>query len=713
MAEDVKVAISSDFFNAFSRLPQTQQSKVAKFITNFQKNPGAPGLNYERIEKARDSNMRSVRIDQAYRGIVLQPGSGKVYMLLWVDHHDEAYAWAERHRCNINPATGAIQVYEVEALPEGAPSIPPSQGHIPGAFDELKDKELMHLGVPEALLPLVRSVHSEHELDAIEHRLPVEAYEGLFLYMAGSRFDEIINEREQSAEEHIDTGDFARALERAETLSRFVVVENEFELASMLNAPLEKWRVFLHPSQRRLVEGDRSGSVRVLGGAGTGKTVVAMHRARWLAETFLQDNQKILFTTFTKNLAIDIEANLKSICPPDVMANVEVVNLDRWVSRFLQSRKYDYSILYNDDGEQYWQQALDLKSMDLDLPDAFYREEWQKVVQPQSIETLEQYKKASRIGRGTKLSRADRAMVWKVFEEYRNLLTLHKKKEVDDAYRDAASLLARESHQFPYAGVIVDEAQDMSTQAFRLIRQLVPEGPNDLFIVGDGHQRIYGRNKVILSQCGINIRGRSRKLRINYRTTEEIRRWAVNLLEGYPVDDLDGGSDNNRGFKSLTHGVAPCVKHFGDVEQQSQFLREYLNQRRVGDVPLGHVCIVARVRQELDIIEESLQQAGLPTVRISANTSDRGNQNAVRLATMHRVKGLEFDEVILASVNKGLMPFEKAIDGKGDAVEARLADMEERGLMYVAVTRARKAVMIFCYGNISPYLRPEIDSAGV
>ena len=188
------------------------------------------------------------------------------------------------------------------------------------------------------------------------------------------------------------------------------------------------------------------------------------------------------------------------------------------------------------------------------------QEEWQKVIQPQSIETLEQYKRATRIGRGTRLGRADRIKVWPVFEEYRNLLTQNRKKEVDDAYRNVAALLAAGRRTLPYVAVLVDEAQDMSTQAFNLIRNLVPEGKNDLFIVGDGHQRIYGRNKVVLSHCGINIRGRSRKLKINYRTTEEIRKYAVGLLNGCQIDDLDGGIDDNKAFRSLTHGVPPLIE---------------------------------------------------------------------------------------------------------------------------------------------------------
>lgn len=703
MIDGVKVAVSSDLFSAFSRLPKTQQGKVAKFITNFQKNPQATGINYEKIHAATDPNMRSVRIDDTYRGVVLKPKEGNVFMLLWVDHHDDAYQWACRHRCDINAQTGAIQIFEVaqqtDPVARETTTTPDA-----GVYQVLKDRELMRIGVPELLLPLVRSVINESDLEKISQRLPVEAYEGLFLYLAGATYEEIVREQETTQAEAVDTSDFAAALERMTTRSRFVVVDDELELSAMLNAPLEKWRVFLHPSQRGLMEGTKNGAVRVLGGAGTGKTVVAMHRAKWLARNVAGDNQKILVTTFTRNLAIDIETNLNAICNAAEMARIEVVNLDRWVSQFLRKRKYNYDILYYNDSDEYWAKALDLKSAEVDLADMFYREEWQQVVQPQNIESLDQYRRASRIGRGTRLGRADRAKVWPVFEEYRNLLVQHRKKEVDDAYRDAASLLAEDGTQFPYAAVIVDESQDMSSQAFQLLRQLVPEGQNDLFIVGDGHQRIYGRNRVVLSQCSINIRGRSRKLRINYRTTEEIRRYAVHLLEGCPIDDLDGGKDDNTGYLSLLRGVPPLSEHFTDASEQAKFIVEYVRKRQEQQQPLGQLCIVARVSSELKDIEEALSAKGISVVVIKANHSDKGHDDAVKLATMHRVKGLEFDEVILASINEGLCPLKKSIQDKSDAVTARQADTEERSLVYVAMTRARKKCLVLSYGIRSPYI---------
>lgn len=328
------------------------------------------------------------------------------------------------------------------------------------------------------------------------------------------------------------------------------------------------------------------------------------------------------------------------------------------------------------------------------------------MVQPQGIETLDDYKRASRVGRGTTLSRSQRSQIWPVFEEYRSQLLAAKRKEVDDAYRDAANLLAQNPGGLPYAAVIVDEAQDMGPQAFRLLRRIVPPGENDLFIVGDGHQRIYGRNKVILSQCGIDIRGRSRKLRVNYRTTEEIRRAAVALLEGYPVDDLDGGQDTQRDYKSLTHGAPPPHRHLRSAEEQAAALEGLIRHWLAEGTPASSICIVARTNLELDDIERRLRTRGITTQQIRLDEAESGAVDAVRLATMHRAKGLEFDRVSVASVNHDLVPLSSAGETQ-DPVERATHELEERALLYVALPRARKAACLLSYGRASEFLAVE------
>jgi superfamily I DNA/RNA helicase len=409
-------------------------------------------------------------------------------------------------------------------------------------------------------------------------------------------------------------------------------------LWEILAAPLEKWRVFLHPSQSRLVKRDWNGPVRILGGAGTGKTVVAMHRAKWLAEHCFRDpHDRLLFTTFTKNLAVDIQMNLQKICSSETMKRIKVENIDSWVTTFLKREGINTTIVYDEQVKPLWDQAYSTAPISPALPLSFYQDEWKEVIQAHGILTLPDYVKVSRKGRGTSLKRQERVAIWPVFEEYRSLLQVKGWKEIEDALRDACSLLQNQSGvMLPIQSILVDEAPDMSEGVFKLLRTIVPprsEG-NDLFIVGDPHQRIYN-HKVILSHCGIEIRGRSPKLRINYRTTEEIRQWATNILEGINFDDLDGNSDDLKDYRSLLSGEKPIIQGFN---------------------------------------------------------------------SLHRVKGLQFEYMFLASLNQGIVPLETALQNLSDETARQNFFNLERSLIHVAATRAKQGVVVTYYGDRSPLI---------
>jgi superfamily I DNA/RNA helicase len=444
-----------------------------------------------------------------------------------------------------------------------------------------------------------------------------------------------------------------------------------------MNAPLAQWRVFLHPLHKRLAVGDRSGPVRVLGGAGTGKTVLVMHRATWLAEHATPPGKKVLVTTFTRNLAIDIETNLTTLCPREIMQRLEVRNLDAWVLRFLRSKRYEHSIVYGrqDEAAVCWNLALAVKDPALGLDDAFYAAELEQVVLAQGVTTLDAYRAARRVGRGVLLSRTKRDAIWPVFEEYRAQLASRRLKEVDDAYRDAAQLIAQDGHH-PYAAIVVDETQDFGPQALRLLRALIEPGKNDLFFVGDGHQRIYHRNKAAMSRSGIDIRGRARKLYINYRTTDEIRRQAVALLEGVAVDDLDDGTDDNARYKSLSHGPAPIMESCASREALVERVKTILAAWDVvPEAPhLGATCIMAESKAARDQLMIALRAAGYAVESIEPDRRVNAEANGLLCATMHRAKGLEFQNAIVTST------------AVGRGVSRDVAPQ----LIYVALTRAKQ-----------------------
>ena len=668
-------------------------------IARFERDSTASGLNYERIANAQDPNMRSLRIDRGYRAIILKPAEGNLYMLLWADKHDNAYIWATRHRCSINSETGALQVYEPRQV--APPVMESAAASEPALFEKLRHRQLVRMGVPADMAAEVLDICDESGLEDMAPRLPVEAYDALYLYMAGDTYEQIILDRE-TPPKSVDTTDFDAALNRDDTRSRFVTIDNDIELEEMLNAPLERWRVFLHPSQRQLVERHWNGPVRVLGGAGTGKTVVAMHRARWLARE-LPAGDRILFTTYTRNLAADIEDNLRSICTPEEMTRIEVTNLDRWVHRFLRGKRFRFRLTFERD-RQSWRVALAKKSHDPSFSDAFYDDEWEQVIQSNGVTTREEYLRIPRTGRGVRLTRASRAGIWPVFEEYRAQLAERGIMEVADCYRASATLLQQDRTAANFASVIVDEAQDMSASAWRLIRSIAPLGRNDIFIVGDAHQRIYSRHRIVLGRCGIDIRGRGRKLRLNYRTTEQTRRWASSVLEQRSIDDLDGGADDNKGIRSVTHGPEPRIKHFKNRDSQATWLVGYLADLMDRDKPLRSVCIVSRMRNERDALRDELSDAEVPVEVLEADAPDPSS-DGVRLATMHRVKGLEFDRIVIASANEDFLPLPAAVNAtEADSPERIAAETTERALLYVSATRAKKELTVLSFGTPSSFL---------
>jgi superfamily I DNA/RNA helicase len=441
----------------------------------------------------------------------------------------------------------------------------------------------------------------------------------------------------------------------------------------------------------------------VLGGAGTGKTVVAMHRARKLAKA-CPPGKKVLFTTFTTNLAADVQSLLRSLCRQE-LDQIEVTNLHAWARTVLQSRGIKVRTTpqverAEDDG---WREAyaLDVQNR---FPEQFYRDEWNEVVQAQGILDEAAYLRARRAGRGTRLTREQRKQVWEVLSGYRRYLQGRGLMDPADTIREARLLL--EAAQVPqrYAHIVADEVQDFSEADLRLLRAMVPESPDDLFLVGDAHQRIYG-HKASLSRCGINVRGlRSRRLRLNYRTTQSIRNWSVAILRGMAVDDLDEGTDDAlKGYHSLRRGEPPQAVHHGTEKAEGEFIlktvRHWIDDqgRRAGDI-----CIAARTHDRLEKRYAALLRgAGFAVQFIKEDESSLGE--GIRLATMHRVKGLEFPCVLLAGVQDGLVPLELRNYADDTARKDHLDT--ERRLLFVAATRARDELVVTGFGDKSPFLK--------
>lgn len=725
-----QVALSSDFLKAFANIPSKKQKAVREALEKFKRDPTTAAQNYERINDVVDDKVRTVRCGIDYRAIVIHPRQGDVHLFVWVDHHDEAMAWARNKRFEVNNYTGTLQVYDVQTATEPgvsahsaapAQSVPAEAKALPARsvasidaepvqvgrlFSGYDNATLLLFGVPEPLLIAVRALREEQDLDGLAPHLPQEACDALYLLAAGYTAESTIDELDRKkpalpAKPEFDPDDFAGALERAGTQRQFKVVGDDHELAEILNAPLAQWRIFLHPSQTKLVKLESTGPTRVLGSAGTGKTVVAMHRARELA-TRCPAGKKVLFTTFTTNLAADIQGLLKSLCRKE-MEQIEVTNLHAWARGVLQSRgmKVRTTQQVPEAENEGWSDAYALDT-DSRFPQAFYRDEWNDVVQAQGILDEGTYLRARRAGRGTRLSRDQRVSVWKVLEGYRRFLQSRNLMDPADTIREARLLLETGKLPQRYASIVVDEAQDFSESELRLLRAMVPEGPDDLFLVGDAHQRIYG-HKASLSRCGINVRGmRSRRLRLNYRTTQSIRNWAVAVLRGMSVDDLDEGTDDAlKGYHSLRNGEPPEVVHHATAAKEASFIVERIRSWAAKpDRPLSDICLTARTNALLETrYAPLLRQAGFAVQFIKTDEARLGD--GIRLATMHRVKGLEFPCVLIAGVHAGNVPLEKTL-ADPTALQDHLDT--ERRLLFVAATRARDELVVTGFGTKSEFL---------
>lgn len=695
-----KVAMASNFLDAFSKLDRKVQGKVSEFVNKFMNNPTSPGINYEKVKNASDNKICSVRIDDTYRGIVVRQPETGVYLLLWVAKHDDAYKWATSKRCDVNPENGAIQVYDIQTSVEknviNEDDILDTNNYL---FAHLTDEDLLKLAVPKAQIELVRSFVYENEFYNSKDKFSEDTFENLSWIAAGLSLNEVLNYLAEESGSSSSSEDLSVALTSPATLKSFVVIEGEDELRRIMAEPLEKWRVFLHPTQRKIVKKNYSGPARVLGGAGTGKTVVAMHRAKYLASK-CDNSKKILMTTFTANLAADIRENLKKICSTEELRKIEVIHLDAWVNRFMRESDFSAQIAYDDKIRDLWERAILLAGNDLPFDTSFYMDEWNRIAISQEALTKANYVKATRTGRGTRLDRKKRIEIWKVFENYQNLMKEDQIRDINTAMYETTSLLKSSDSKPKYEHIIVDEGQDFSDNAYRLLRALAgEEHNNDIFIVGDSHQRIY-KNHPTLSKCGINVRGRSSILKVNYRTTEEIRKHAFALLNGISFDDLDEDFDLGDKCQSLTHGKKPTIKNFKTASEEFDFIFSEIKKLNKNGVSLRDICIVARTKQLVNDYINLFNDAGIRSYAIKRNKVDDRSFDGLRVATMHRVKGLEFKYVFIVAVNNRIIPLSAAID-KTDAVSEAESITSEKCLLYVAMTRAQKGVYLTSYGKQS------------
>lgn len=684
------VLIAPQLFSALSQLPASDQARVIEFINTFQSNSAHPSLSLERVNRARSKGVWSGRVSGDLRAILHKDGD--TWAILYADRHDAAYNWAERREIGRHSVTGALQIVEaVETIRQVEKVVEVlRKTESPPLLQNHSDEYLLSLGVPESWLPTLRSVRDDDQLLVVCEKLPDDVGERLLGLAAG----EFVTPPEPVPPER-------PASDAPDTRRRFFVVDDADELAAALAAPMDRWIAFLHPSQRSLVAREFKGPAKVSGSAGTGKTVVAMHRARHLARR----GERVLLTSFVTTLCDNIQRNLLKLCTDLERQNITVSTVHKQALDIVRRVEAKVRPASEEEIERLLESLRVRHAPAYDT--GFIRAEWDNVVRLQGIDSWDKYRQALRTGRGRGLSVKERKILWQVFEGALHAFAQRQVRDWAGLCARAEELILSGAVKSPYSAVIVDEVQDLRPPDLRFIGALCAQYPGNLMVCGDAGQRIYSGG-FSLGTLGVDVRGRSAVLRVNYRTTEQIRRTSDRLI-GITSDDLDGGKESRDATKSLLRGPAPVFHGYVSRNEETDaaitrikaWLGEGLQPESIG--------VFARTAARLNELSEALTRAAISWSHLSDQND--GISTGVHVGTMHRAKGLEFKAVLLLDCSESAVPNRAALRSTDDPQDREAAEARERQLLYVAMTRARDELAVTWCGQPSPFIRRFVDTS--
>jgi mRNA-degrading endonuclease RelE of RelBE toxin-antitoxin system len=689
--------IADTFTDALAHLTGQEQKQVKTAAFDLQINPSQPGLQMHKLDGARDRNFWSARVSQDIRIIVHRTESS--IMLAYVDHHDKAYAWAERRRIEQHPRTGSIQIVELQERVEKPepifawPETPqqkatslrrPFVEHAPRIFADLTDDQLLDAGTPSDWIDEVRRWTEDEFFQRSQH-LPAEVSEALLDYAATGRLPERVPVQPQP-------------LEHPDTLRRIRPIETSEELARALDYPWDKWSVFLHPSQREIVEKDFSGPARVTGSAGTGKSIVAIHRA---ARALRGDpHARVLLTTFSQPLANSLAAKMKLLLTDDPTAasRLTIASFEHAATDLYELATGRRPIIASSELQRAALERAMTECGYSELPLRFVEAEWRHVVDGWSIKDQESYAAVPRIGRRSRLGSKQREILWPVFEEARAILASRRMLSLSQLYDEVAQVYAAKTDK-PFTHVVVDEAQDLGVGELRMM-SAIASGPNALFFAGDIGQRIFQQPFSWLT-LGVDVRGRSSNLRINYRTSRQIREAADKLLP-LTVRDVDGIEVSRADAQSVFEGPQPEIRECHNEEDEANAVGTFLSRAIEDGISVGEIAVFVRSNEQLDRARRAVLSVKLESRQLSERAEDSADKIAI--GTMHYAKGLEFKAVAVMACDDEVLPFQSRIDDATDEDELREVFDTERHLFYVACTRARDRLQISGVKPVSEFV---------
>jgi hypothetical protein len=681
--------ISDTFTDSLARLTGDEQKAVKTTAFDLQMNPAGNGLCFHKLDKAKDRNFWSVRVSGDIR-LIVHKTTGSL-LLCYVDHHDKAYDWAERRKLETHPQTGAAQLVEIRetvkevTVPVYVHAEMPSPPK-PPLFANKTDDELLGYGVPAEWLEDVRKA-TEDSLLLLADRLPAEAAEALLELATGGK-------PRVAKPVTPDTDPF----QHPDAQRRFRVMTNVEELQQALDFPWEKWTVFLHPEQRQWVERDYAGPARVSGSAGTGKTIVALHRAVHLARTHA--DARVLLTTFSETLAHALSSKLRRLIgnEPRLAERIDVQSLDSLAVRLHKAQLGPVNL--SDRSQiRHAIQTASAAVADHKFSMRFLLTEWDQVVDAGQLDSWEAYRDVARLGRKTRLPEAQRSVLWSIFDKVRQDLAAQELKTLAEVYTALAHTLAG-GKTAPYDFAVVDEAQDLSVSQLRYFAALGADRPNALFFAGDIGQRIF-QQPFSWKSLGVDIRGRSRNLRVNYRTSHQIRQQADRLL-GPEVTDVDGNREDRSDTVSVFNGPPPAIQILSTEDEEQSGVAAWLAERSKAGILPHEFGVFVRSEAQLDRAKAAVHQAGLPFKVLDEHVETTSGH--LSISTMHLAKGLEFRAVVVMACDDEIMPLQERIETVGDDSDLQEVYDTERQLLYVACTRARDHLMITSTGPASEFL---------
>lgn len=674
------LSVADTFFASARQLPASDRARVFDFLGKFADNPGQPGLSLERVN-ARDQHMWSARVTQSLRAILHR--RGELNILLYAGRHDDAYRWAERRRLEHHPKTGVLQVVEAPEEVEAAIAAAPSPPSMTPLFAQFDDAYLLSLGVPEDWLTVLRQIRAEEQLLDVAMKLPQEVSERLLTLASGELVTPPVPVRPDQP-----------LVENADNLRRFWVVDDASELREALARPIEAWLHFLHTSQRAIVNGNFKGPVKVTGAAGTGKTVVGMHRARHLAG----EGRRVLLTSFVTTLCKNIERNLRILCNEAEFELIKVSTVHQQALRL--ARLIDPGVEPLDSGQIVPLIHRFQPYGGYQFDGEFLLAEWNGVIDPQGIANWDEYRETSRSGRAKPLSVRQRRECWNVLGRVKEELDRSRRLTWSRICRLARESLDSGKIARPFDAVIVDEVQDLGPQEIRLSAAMAPSGA-DLMLLGDTGQRIYPGG-FSLRSLGIDVRGRSHVLRLNYRTTDQIRRFADKLLPA-ATDDLDEATESRRS-RSLLNGPIPTIHSFNDAPSHERFIVDEIRRLLTDGILPREIAVFGRTASVFTPVRDALERAQIVTSLLTDDADDETIADGVHFGSMHRAKGLEFKVVFAANCSQNVLPHAPTVNKLKDAADHEAALARERQLLYVTLTRARDLAYITCVGKPSRFL---------